>query len=153
MATARPGLTWTGPALALLGGSTLLASFWIDPDPDGGQGARTFPLIGAGALLLLGALETLTTHQSKAETPVGLVRILLLLALALGYVFGIGGIGYLAATAIAAPLVLVLFGRRRPRDLLAAAALCPIAYHLVFFVGLGVFPPYGAWFDLADLWR
>jgi hypothetical protein len=34
--------------------------------------------------------------------------------------------------------------------LLLAAMICPVALFLFFFRLLGVFPPYGAWFDLAD---
>ncbi len=152
MATRR-SINWTGSVLALLGAGALGASIGVDPDPDGGQGARIFPLISAGALMLLGTLEALNVRDDSGDKPDGLVRILLLLLLALGYVFGIGRIGYLAATAIAAPLALMLFGRNRPLELLAAAVFCPIVYHLLFFVGLGVFPPQGAWFDLQDLWR
>ncbi len=147
----RHGLT--GPILALIGALALVASLRIDPDPDGGQGARVFPLISAVVLMILGTLETLTASRTAAVRPGRQLRVLLLLALALAYVFGIGLIGYLAATAIAAPLAILLFGRGHPLELLAACLLCPIVYHLLFFVGLGVFPPDGAWFDLQDLWR
>ena len=147
----RYGLT--GPILALIGALALLASLSIDPDPDGGQGARIFPLISAVVLMILGTLETLTAFRTAAGRPGRQLRVLLLLALALAYVFGIGLIGYLVATAIAAPLAFLLFGRGHPLELLAAGLLCPIVYHLLFFVGLGVFPPDGAWFDLQDLWR
>jgi hypothetical protein len=147
----RYGLT--GPILALIGALALFASLGIDPDPDGGQGARIFPLISAVVLMLLGTLETLATSKPAAVRPAGQFRVLLLLVLALVYVFGIGLIGYLIATAIAAPIAFLLFGRDHPLELLAAALLCPIVYHLLFFVGLGVFPPDGAWFDLQDLWR
>ncbi|MGH1482589.1 MAG: tripartite tricarboxylate transporter TctB family protein [Geminicoccales bacterium] len=143
----------TGPILALIGALALFASLGIDPDPDGGQGARIFPIISAVVLMLLGTLETLTASRTSGAEPFGLVRVLLLLLLALVYVFGINLIGYLAATAIVAPFALMLFGRDHPLELLAAALLCPIVYHLLFFVGLGVFPPDGIWFDLQDLWR
>ncbi len=142
-----------GPCLVLIGALALLGSLSIDPDPDGGQGARIFPLISAAVLVLLGTLETLTTYRPATTAPSGWVRVLLLFLLALSYVVSIGLIGYLAATAIAAPLIFLLFGRDHPLELFAAALFCPIVYHLVFFVGLGVFPPYGIWFDLQDLWR
>lgn len=145
--------TLTGPILALIGASALLGSLTIDPDPDGGQGARIFPLIAAIVLMLLGTLETLTASRPMAGAYQGQVRALLLLPLALAYVFAIGLIGYLAATAIAAPLVFLLFGRQHPLELLAAALFCPVGFHLLFFVGLGVFPPHGAWYDLQDLWQ
>jgi hypothetical protein len=149
----RYGYDLTGPILALIGVCALIASFGIDPDPDGGQGARIIPLISAIVLMLLGTLETLNTFRTTNIRPDGLVRILLLLVLALAYVAAIGLTGYLAATAVAAPLTLLMFGRDRWFELLAAALFCPIVYHLLFFVGLGVFPPDGVWFDLQDLWR
>ena len=74
-----------------------------------------------------------------------------LLALSVAYVIGINYVGYLLSTAAAAPIALYLFGVRSIPGLAAAAVLCPAIYHLIFFVGLGVFPPYGLWFDLLDV--
>ena len=44
-----------------------------------------------------------------------------------------------------------LFGMRSPLWLLVTAIICPAIYHLIFFVLLGVFPPFGEWFDLLDV--
>ena len=74
----------------------------------------------------------------------------LLLGLAVLYVLGIDRVGYLVATALAAPAAFALFGVRRPLPLLAAAVVVPLALYLAFFRVLGVFPPLGAWFDLTD---
>ena len=71
--------------------------------------------------------------------------------LSFAYWWAIGAVGYLLATAMAAPLALAAFDVRRPLVLGLAALLCPLVYHLVFFEALGVFPPYGAYFDLLDL--
>jgi putative tricarboxylic transport membrane protein len=46
-----------------------------------------------------------------------------------------------------------LFGIRNPLSLLIAAIVCPAVYHAIFFMGLGVYPPYGEWFDLLDLFQ
>ena len=144
-----------GFVLALFGVAAMVAGFDIAPDPDGGLGARVFPLIAAVALLILGGLECWNGFRS-ARTLVTADRaawgsILLLLVLCIGYVWLIGKLGYLISTALAAPLAMLLFGIRHPLGLLLAAILCPLIYHAIFFMGLGVFPPYGEWFDLLDL--
>lgn len=147
--------TLVGGGLALLGAVAIAASFGINPDPDGGWGARIFPLGGGGALLLLGLLEAGKGLARKTPDAVpaarGLPAIFALLLLALAYVWVMTKLGYLISTAFAAPLALWLFGIRSPVGLVAAALVCPALYHAVFFVGLGVFPPLGEWFDLLDV--
>ncbi|NIA69566.1 tripartite tricarboxylate transporter TctB family protein [Pelagibius litoralis] len=147
--------TVVGGALALFGATAIAASFGINPDPDGGWGARTFPLVGSGALLLLGLLEArkglgagaATTRQTTNSLP----SVLALLLLSLAYVWVISKLGYLIGTGLAAPLALWLFSIRNPFGMVAAAIVCPAVYHAVFFIGLGVFPPLGEWFDLLDV--
>ena len=143
-----------GGFLFLLGVLAAFFSLQIPAETGGDTGARTFPYLGAGALLLLGALEfrrglRLPGHQigmpKEAGTIVGVIFVGVL------YVILISKLGYLVATALAAPSVLFLFGLRNPLGLLAAAVLSPAAYHLIFFELLGVFPPYGEWFDLLDI--
>ena len=154
-----------GATLALIGLGGVLASLGIELDRRGGWGARLFPLAASAALVALGALEALGARSARREARPddggraarGRAQrrragaVLALLGVALGYVWLIGRVGYLPSTAIAAPLALWTHGVRSGPGLLAAAILCPLAYHLVFFVGLGVFPPYGEWFDLLDL--
>lgn len=146
--------TIVGAVLTVLGIAALAACFQIDLDRDGGWGARIFPLAGSGALAVLGLVELAKGLRERHSTPLPAFdgwAIAGLLALALGYFWAIGLVGYLVSTAIVAPLALTLFGIRDWRGLLASAVLCPAIYHLIFFVGLGVFPPYGSWFDLLDL--
>lgn len=146
--------TITGGALVLMG---LLAGYFglqIPAEADGGTGARTFPYIGAASVTFLGALETWRGIRNDAP-PFALSdrggAIAGMLAVSVIYILMIGKIGYLVATGLAAPLAMWLFGMRQPLALLASAILCPIAYHLIFFELLGVFPPYGEWFDLLDV--
>ena len=61
--------------------------------------------------------------------------------------------GYVLPTAIAAPLVLFMFGVRSRIGLSLSVVLCPLVFYLVFFVALGVFPPYGEVFDLMHAIR
>ncbi|NKB54400.1 MAG: hypothetical protein GKR97_19705 [Rhizobiaceae bacterium] len=74
-----------------------------------------------------------------------------LLTVAVLYVWLISKFGYLISTATIAPMVMWMFGMRNPLALVATAILCPATYHYTFFVALGVFPPYGEWFDLLDI--
>ncbi len=144
----------TGLALIALGAGASLAALTIDPAPDGGWGPRAFPLAASLSILVLGLLQLRGAPEPAAASgrtaPAALRRVLLLLGLAVGYVWLISKIGYLLATGIATPLAMLLFGVRRPWVLLVAAILCPLVYHVIFFRGLGLFPPYGAWFDLAE---
>lgn len=150
--------TVTSIALALIGAGAMLVTFDIPLDPDGGLGARVFPMISSGALILLGAIGFLTglkpvaPRKDRTDSKI-LVQIAAVLALSLLYVWIIGKLGYLISTALVAPAILMLFGIRNPLGLLIAAIVCPAVYHAVFFIGLGVFPPYGEWFDLLDLFN
>jgi hypothetical protein len=146
----------TGPAIALLatGAVALTASFWIPLDYDGSMGARVFPLISAGVLILLGGLmlrpvkANEETEASHAGIPAGP---LMLLALVVFYLWLISKLGYLISTGLVTPVALWLFGIRNPVGLAVAALTAPFTFHLIFFEVLGVFPPHGAWFDLLDL--
>ena len=132
---------------ALAGGAALLiGDQW---------GPRTVPLLAAGTMAAAGLalLRAAPAGPARADAPfddapVGPVA--LLLALAVLYVLGIDRVGYLVATALAAPAAFALFGMRRPLPLAVAALAAPLLLHLAFFRVLGVFPPLGAWFDLLD---
>ncbi|UOA29330.1 tripartite tricarboxylate transporter TctB family protein [Pseudosulfitobacter sp. DSM 107133] len=146
----------TGPAIALLatGAVAVTASFWIPLDYDGSMSVRVFPLISAGVLILLGGLMLRPvkadekTEASQLSIPAGP---LMLLALVVLYLWLIGKLGYLISTGLVTPVALWLFGIRNPTGLAVGALTAPVIFHLIFFEALGVFPPYGAWFDLLDL--
>lgn len=146
----------TIPAVILLatGAVAVTASFWIPLDYDGSMGARVFPLISAGTLLLFGGLmlrpvkSTTQATEPQSRVPPGPF---MLLGLIVAYLWLIAKFGYLISTGLVTPAALWLFGIRRPDGLAFAALAAPIIFHLIFFKALGVSPPYGAWFDLLDL--
>jgi putative tricarboxylic transport membrane protein len=151
--------TLTSLALLLIGVCAMAASMYIPRDLDGGLGARVFPMMSSGALILLGilgipaGLKEPTKKPKEKEGGNLLLQITLLLALSFFYVWLISKLGYLVSTALVSPLILMLFGIRNPLSLLIAAIVCPAVYHAIFFMGLGVYPPYGEWFDLLDLFQ
>lgn len=142
-----------GGALILFGIGATIASFGIALDQYGRWGARVFPLAGALSILLLGVIEVFNARRASVDTNAlsDLPAIFALLVLSLAYVWLMARFGYLISTAIAAPLALWIFGVRSVLGLGLAAILCPAIYHMIFFVGLGVFPPLGDWFDLLDV--
>jgi len=141
-----------GIVLTTFGIAILIASFQIDKDPGGGWGARIFPMFGSIALLMVGILELrFGLRDTQARPDYIPSNILVLFGLAIGYIFLIGKIGYLLSTGLVAPMVFLVFGVRNLIGLFASAVLCPVAYHLIFFELLGVFPPYGKWFDLLSV--
>ncbi len=139
-----------GLALILIGIGATLTSLTISLDQYGRWGARFFPLAGSLALVALGMVELRRAGGPSLDRQ-HWSAIAGLLALSLAYVWAISVVGYLIATAIAAPLALWIFGVRSALGLSAAVVLCPGIYHLVFFELLGVFPPLGRWFDLLDI--
>lgn len=150
--------TVTSIVLLLIGAGAMLVTLDIPKDPDGGLGARVFPMMSSGALVILGAigfvtgLKTVTVNKKKTSGKL-IVQIAAALALSLLYVWIISKLGYLISTALVAPSILMLFGIRNPVGLVIAAIVCPAVYHAIFFMGLGVYPPYGEWFDLLDLFQ
>ncbi|WP_298922204.1 tripartite tricarboxylate transporter TctB family protein [uncultured Roseobacter sp.] len=145
-----------GAVLTVLG---LAAGYYASLIPQGAEGgiggARIFPYIASGAILVCGILELLSGLRRQDTSPLRLTdipgEIASLLAIAIGYVWLVSKLGYLIATGLIAPLAMLLFGIRNPPGLMAAAILCPAIYHLIFFELLGVFPPFGEWFDLLDI--
>ena len=140
-----------GVALILLGLGATVTSLGISLDQYGRWGARFFPLAGSLALVVLGVAELVGAAHGPALDRRHVPGIAALLGLSIAYVWTMSAFGYLLSTAIAAPLALWVFGVRSWVGLAAAALLCPLAYHLIFFELLGVFPPLGRWFDLLDL--
>ena len=143
-----PADTAVGAGLIALGALSALGAFDIAPDYDGSTTARIFPLMTAAAITVMGALM-LRTRPARQDAEAGAAgwAPARMLAVTLGYLWLMTKVGYLVSTALAAPAALWVFGVRNPAGLLAAAFLCPLAYHVIFFELLGTFPPYGTWVD------
>ena len=113
-------------------------------------------LLGLSLLLVAGGLRTASNGQeidNQQSAATGTREILTLFLIALIYQQSFRWFGYLLPTAIAAPVVLYLFGVRNRAGLVASVILCPLVFHIIFFELLGVFPPYGEVFDLLDVIR
>lgn len=147
--------TLAGGLIFLFGAITTALSVNTGTVAWGGESARLFPLVISAGLMVMGALLTLAGLRRATMTPldfgVEAKGVLALAILGAFYVFAIGKLGYLVATGMAAPVALFLFGVRSRFGLALSVLLCPLIYHLIFFVGLGVYPPYGDWFDLLDI--
>ena len=145
-----------GGAVCLIGLGALYGALQIPRGAEGGMGgARIFPYLASGAILVFGALEFQrgirgidTTRFALTKVP---FEIASLLALAIAYVWLITKLGFLIATGLVAPAALFLFGIRSPLGLFVTMVICPAIYQLIFFELLGVFPPFGEWFDLLDV--
>lgn len=142
--------TVAGAAISLIGCCAVIGSFLIRVEHERFWAPRVFPLISAAALILLGGLMLRPSTQKAPDLAPITHAQSTLLALLIAYLWAIGKFGYLISTAFAAPAALWIFGIRNPVALVVAAVIMPIVYHLLFFKVLGVFPPYGAWFDLLD---
>ena len=149
--------TVEGIVLLLIGGFAAWGAWLVPAPPAGETWAGVLPLGAAVLLAASGGLLVWSGRGGEASAGVALsagqVRVLGLIAVAVLYYAAINRFGYELPTAVAAPLALWLFGMRRPVGLGLAAVLCPAAFHLIFFQGLGVFPPYGEVFDLMDWLR
>ena len=112
--------------------------------------AASVALLGLSGLLLVGASrqtgDVATTKSDNGAT----VQIIALFIIALIYQHSFRWFGYLLPTAIVAPIVLYMFGVRSWIGLAISVVICPLVFHLIFFVLLGVFPPYGEMFDLLN---
>lgn len=147
--------TTVGGFLVVFGLIAAFIGLQIPAEADGDTGARIFPLIGSLSIALMGALELRSGLANADGDPLSLTSspasIVGLLALSIAYVWLITMFGYLIGTGIAAALAMWMFGMRSPLWLLVSAIVCPAIYHLIFFELLGVFPPFGEWFDLLDV--
>lgn len=143
-----------GGVIALFGVLATIVSFNTGSAAWGGESARLFPLAVSIGIMLMGTMLMVAAVR-KNGTPIDLggevKSVLALAVLGCAYVFAISKVGYFVATGLAAPVALLIFGVRSPIGLAVSVVLCPLVYHLVFFVALGVFPPYGEWFDLLDV--
>lgn len=142
--------------MVALGGVAAGLSLQVETGQGGSIGPRLFPLATSVLIAALGLAEILEGRaRAGPKRPSGdtLPGIVMLAAVSVMYIAAIGQVGYLLATGLAAPAAFWIFGVRRPLGLLASALLCPVLFHLVFFEVLGIFPPYGAVFDLIDVIR
>ena len=146
-----PAARVVGLALATAGLATAGLSLGLGSGMGDAWGPRMVPLLAASALTAAGLADAAWPHPAVVPDAAGAGRVALLLGLAVLYVAAIDRVGYLLSTALAAPAALTLFGQRRIPVLVAAAIGLPVALHLVFFRLLGVFPPWGVWFDLLDV--
>ncbi len=138
-----------GSAIVLLGGGAMLTALTIGSGASA-WGPRTVPMLAGAVMLVTGLAVTLErptiTKPAGEGREINAVWLVVLSAL---YVLIIGWVGYIVATAIAAPAFLWLFGVRSRIRLIAGMVVAPILLHLFFFELLGIFPPRAVW-DLAD---
>lgn len=144
----------TGAALAALGLTAFVLSFRIGNTQWGAESARMFPQIISAVLLLLSArlaFQSAPDERDSLPAMSELAQIAQLFVLGVCYIVLIDKLGFLIATFLSTPIAFWLFGLRRPIGLLIAAVLAPTLLHIVFFELLGLFPPFGRWFDLLNI--
>ncbi|WP_170546006.1 tripartite tricarboxylate transporter TctB family protein [Ruegeria arenilitoris] len=145
-----------GLVLALISLFALWGAWQVPAPSPGDTWAGIVPFSAALALLALSGVMLLgATRQTAGDTgndqdSGATLQIIGLFIIALVYQQSFRWFGYLLPTAIAAPVVLSIFGVRSRIGLALSVVLCPLIFHLIFFVLLGVFPPYGEVFDLLS---
>ncbi|WP_282152130.1 tripartite tricarboxylate transporter TctB family protein [Ruegeria atlantica] len=112
--------------------------------------SASIALLFLSGLLLLGAVRQTAGDTVQEQDSGATLQIIGLFVIALIYQQSFRWFGYLLPTAIAAPVVLYFFGVRSWIGLAVSVVLCPLIFHLIFFVLLGVYPPYGEVFDLLS---
>ncbi|WP_170376906.1 tripartite tricarboxylate transporter TctB family protein [Ruegeria atlantica] len=145
-----------GLVLALISIFAIWGAWQVPTASPGDTWAGIVPFSAAVALLFLsslmltGAARQTTGGASHAQDNSAALQIIGLFIIALIYQQSFRWFGYLLPTAIVAPLVLYFFGVRSRIGLAVSVILCPLIFHLIFFVLLGVYPPYGEVFDLLS---
>ncbi|WP_170415851.1 tripartite tricarboxylate transporter TctB family protein [Ruegeria atlantica] len=112
--------------------------------------SASIALLFLSGLLLLSAVRQTAGDTGQEQDNGATLQIIGLFIIALIYQQSFRWFGYLLPTAIAAPIVLYFFGVRSWIGLALSVVLCPLIFHLIFFVLLGVYPPYGEVFDLLS---
>ncbi len=150
----------TGGLVIAFGGFLFVISRSIEGFGDDPVGPRFLPQAATLGLVLLGALLVANPGVRHARTDLtdiateaksqGLPPVILALV-GIVYVGLFHVVGYLLATALVLPSVLVVFGHRRPVRILVLSLLVTAAFYGVFFVLLGAHDPPGAWLDLRGL--
>lgn len=126
--------------------------------PDASPGETWAGIVPFGAAVALGIIAAISlldalrnTHtETTGQSNQGARDVIILFIIAVLYQQSFSWFGYLLPTAIVAPLALYLFGVRSPAGLALSVVLCPLAFHIIFFMLLGVYPPYGEVFDLNE---
>ncbi len=142
--------------LALISLFAIWGAWRVPAASAGDTWAGIVPFSAASALLVLSGLMLLGAARQAAGDPEqdqdsgATVQIIGLFILALLYQQSFRWFGYLLPTAVVAPAALYIFGVRSRIGLALSVVLCPLVFHLIFFVLLGVYPPYGAVFDLLS---
>lgn len=146
-----------GAILAILALIAIWGAWQVPAAGPGDTWAGIVPFIAASALLALSGLVAFGGMRAIGDAsgdPVsgdaGASAVLILFAVALLYQQSFRWFGYILPTAVVAPVVLYIFGVRSWIGLGVSVAICPLAFHVVFFEALGVFPPHGELFDLLD---
>ncbi|WP_170516252.1 tripartite tricarboxylate transporter TctB family protein [Ruegeria atlantica] len=145
-----------GLVLALISIFAIWGAWQVPAASPGDTWAGIVPFSAAVALLFLsglmlaGAARQTTGGANHAQDNGAALQIIGLFIIALIYQQSFRWFGYLLPTAIVAPLVLYFFGVRSRIGLAVSVILCPLIFHLIFFVLLGVYPPYGEVFDLLS---
>ncbi|MBN3564335.1 tripartite tricarboxylate transporter TctB family protein [Aliamphritea spongicola] len=126
--------------------------------PDASPGETWAGIVPFGAAVALGViaaislLDALRSHRADTagQSNQGARDVIILFIIAVLYQQSFSWFGYLLPTAIVAPVALYMFGVRSPLGLALSVILCPLAFHIIFFMLLGVYPPYGEVFDLNE---
>ena len=139
-----------GGVVLSLGLAAALSALAIPLGPDGDWGARLFPLLASGALILAGLNELRPGPREASKGDGDSAKVIALAALGVLYIWMISQIGYLAASPPVVAAALYLFGIRRRITLIISAIVVPLALHVFFFRLLGAFPPLGDRFDILD---
>lgn len=145
-----------GSVLAFISILAIWGAWQVPAASPGDTWAGIVPFSASVALLFLSGLMLLSAARQTAATTLreqddgATLQIIGLFVVALIYQQSFRWFGYLLPTAIAAPVVLYVFGVRSWIGLGLSVVLCPLVFHLIFFVLLGVFPPYGEVFDLLS---
>lgn len=112
--------------------------------------AASVALLAMSGILLIGASRQAEAVSTASSDNGAAAQIVVLFIIALIYQQSFRWFGYLLPTAIVAPIVLYMFRVRSWIGLAVSVVICPLIFHLIFFVLLGVFPPYGEVFDLLS---
>ncbi|MTI02658.1 tripartite tricarboxylate transporter TctB family protein [Roseibium sp. RKSG952] len=145
-----------GLVLATLSLVAVWGAWQVPAASPGDTWAGIVPFAASVALLFLSILLILgASRQTAGIAPVSTdkgaaFQVIALFVIALIYQQSFRWFGYLLPTAIVAPVVFYMFGVRSWTGLVSSAVLCPLIFHIIFFVLLGVFPPYGEVFDLLS---
>ncbi len=146
-----------GLCLAVIAALAIWGALQVPAASPGDTWAGIVPMGAALALLVIGLWITVgglrqrtADGEAIASQPGGALHVVGLFIVAVLYQQSLRWFGYILPTAIAAPVVLSMFGVRSHVGLALSVVLCPLAFYLIFFVALGVFPPYGEVFDLMQ---